>query len=259
MQLRRPILNFLKRVSLAVCALGFVLPLVGCDPGEPPDERLTLRIFVTRDLENVVHDLRPLYLQDHPDVRIEFSGGETQSLALQAAAGDKPDLLITNDGEVFNNMIPPASSVDPCLADDMVVISSDADADMAEFTTGADPVAIVMESAPAGAETRLALQVIDAWTSVELRAQRSQTVADVISRVQAGDIRFGVVYTSSVAAADDDVHVVGVLRMPNGAALTYYAGAFSDEGRAFSNWMRSSPEAARIAEQAGFRVVEPSR
>jgi len=261
MQPLRPILSRLRRTVPAACALGLaLLTLGGCDPGEPPDERIVVRIFVVSELEEVVNELRHLYTQDMHDRRVELSGGDTQSLALQAAAGDKPDLLITNDTEVFRNLIPPARSVTPWLADDMVVISSDADASMSDFTTGAEPVAIAMETLPAGAETRLALQVIDAWSSVELRAVRTQTVDEVVSRVRSGDARFGVAYTSTVASAGGDgVHIVSALRLPNGTAITYAAGAFSDEGRDFSDWMRSSPEAGRIAERAGFRLADEGR
>lgn len=201
-------------------------------------------------------------------VTISYAG--SGALARQIIAGAEADIFISAATEWMDAVeeagLVAADSRRDLLGNTLVLIAHGKDApavmidgslDLPALLGGGHLAMAMVDSVPAGQYGKAALQTLGLWEAVEPHVAQADNVRAALALVARGEAPFGIVYSTD-AAAGDEVSIVGTFPESSHPPIIYPAAllARGDDGAAQAFFKAlSSPEAARVFEAAGFRVL----
>lgn len=259
----------MKRLSLALAAIGAALVLSACEPAktDPAADVQGPVVFAAASLTDVLGEIGDLYeAAGHPAPRFSFAA--SSALARQIEQGAEADVFISADEDWMNyvadkKLIDTASRL--ILATNTLVLAAPAKApfhldlapgmDLAGALKGgrlslADP-----DSVPAGKYARKALEHFGVWASVEGSVVRAENVRAALRYVETGDAAAGIVYGTDAKAAGNSVKVVGTFPAASHTPITYPAAVLAGKGegggKAFLEFL-GSEQARNVLAAAGF-------
>lgn len=243
---------------VALAATG-LLVTAGCDDtGGGDGQRLT--VFAAASLTEPFGQLAEQFEADHPGVEVVTSFDSSASLAAQVVAGAPADVVATADIATMQIL-----EDDDLLAEPPVPFASNAMALVVppDNPSGIDDVTDLQEadyvacteSAPCGS---LAADVLDQAGVTNDPRSLEVDVKAVLTKVVLGEADAGLVYSSDVVAAGDEVEEVP---LPEGVTATTQdtigVTADSDEKDLAEEFVDLvlSPEGQRALGEAGFGAV----
>lgn len=241
-----------------------VLPLsaflASCDGPEPTAPRRVesvrvVQVYASAGVEPLLERLAPLYERSHPRTDVVIDFGNSLSFAVDLDAGTTADVFISAAPGVIDKMSRPPTMIAPWrLRSPLVLIAREGvDLGLDDLDADGVEVAIVSENSQTGEFTRLALRRLDLWRELDGRLVRRVDAGAVVSDVASGGADLGIV-NSTDAAGVEGVRVVSRLDLPESVELVFAIGAYTEAGRALTDWM-ALEEAREMATAAGFEVV----
>ncbi len=247
----------MKKALLPALACSLALAsLVGCG-GE---QSLTLRVLADASLTESFTELGRRYEKDHPGAEVELTFGDSAGLAEQLDDGAEADVFAAANATDMDVVVE-AGHADQ--AEDFaknrleIIVPPENPGKVQELADLADPrlrVALCQAQLPCG---RLAAEVFArTQLSVEAAAEEADAQA-VVTRVSLGEVDAGVVFTTDVRAAGDDVHNVEIPEGQNVSAIYPIAALTHSENteaaQEFADFVVSAA-GARILVAAGLQV-----
>lgn len=244
--------------TVALAATGLLLA-TGCDnAGGGDGQRLT--VFAAASLTEPFGELAQQFEADHPGVEVVTSFDSSATLAAQVVAGAPADVVATADAATMQIL-----EDDGLLAEPPVPFASNA---MALVVPRGNPAGIddvtdlqeadyvvCTETAPCGS---LAADVLDEAGVTNDPRSLEVDVKAVLTKVVLGEADAGLVYSSDVVAAGDEVEGVP---LPEGVTATTQdtigVVADSDDQDLAGEFVDLvlSPEGQRALGEAGFGAV----
>jgi molybdate transport system substrate-binding protein len=243
-----------------VVALAVVLMsgAAACDSGD--DGRTeTIRVLAAASLTDAFGEMSESFETDHSSVDIELTFGSSSDLALQIEQGAPADVFasadeVTMQGLVDKGLIRGSPAVFALNSLAVVVAPGnpfgiDALSDLASEDL---VVALGAEDVPVGRYAREAL----ASAGVDVHPDTLETDAKaIVTRIAVGEADAGIVYTTDVNAAGDDVSGVPI-PVAHNVVARYPIGLIGEADAAAAEFVDlvTSAEGRAILETHGFGV-----
>lgn len=238
--------------------------------GESPqvDAQQSVLILAAASTSDAVQEIAHEFEQQHPGTSVRASFGASSTLAQQIVAGARADLFLSASSQwadVLEQKGLVAKRVD-LLGNRLVVVvpadsplkisSPDALADgQVRRLALADPAAV-----PAGVYARAALEKLGLWERLSPRVAAGADVRQALDFVATGAAAAGIVYASDVVA-QNKVRIACEFPAEYSQDIRYplvlVKGAGPDAAKLLE--FMSSPEALRVFERYGFRLLEGAR
>lgn len=242
-----------------LCALGSCLALtslVGCG-GDP---NVTLRVLADSSLTESFTELGRQFEKDHPGSKVEITFGPSADLAEQVDGGPAADVFAAASASDMDALVEADHAEKPeDFAKNRLEIAVPADNPgnvqaLADLTEPKLKVAVCEVQVPCGKLTA------DLFAGAQLTvdaATRETDAQAVVTKVSLGEVDAGVVFTTDVRAAGDDVHNVEIPDEQNVSAAypiaTLTHSEHAEAAREFVDFVRSDA-GAKILVAAGLQI-----
>ena len=228
-------------------------------------------VAAAASLTDVMKAVEPLYVKEHPEVKLTFVYGATGMLRTQVMQGAPCDVFIGADrwfGGTSSNMaeVVAVESVRVVAANTLVVVAGKdnvvtGDA-LSSWLDGAKKIGIGNPaSVPAGRYTKKLLESEKLWGACAPKCVRGTNVREVLLWLRQGVVDVGFVYGSDLAAANGaQLKTLAEYASPGGTAIELAGGITKSakhpsEGQAFLNYLKTH-EAVDVFRGLGFRAAE---
>lgn len=256
---------------LIACGLGLVLILMAL-LGAASARADGVLVFAAASQRNALDTVIEIYNKSSDDT-VKGAYLSSSTLARQIEQGAPADLFISANPKWMNYLeerkLIDASTRTDLFGNGLVLVAAkDSKADKVDLRKGFDLAALVGDGklavgdpdhVPAGIYAKQAMQSLGVWDSVQGKLARADNVRLAMALVSRGEAPFGIVYSSD-AVADKNVKVAGRFPEDSHRPIIYpvavTAGAQNPQGaKTFLAFLRT-PEAAKIYEGYGFRVLK---
>lgn len=244
-----------------------------------PKNQGTVVVLAASSMANVLQEIKPEYLADHPCVtNLVFSFGSSATLAAQIVNGSPADVFVsasksTMDTVTSAGVISTPSRFAKNYAAIMFYKDSKFDKNITSLLSLLDSknpdikVGLCVETAPCGSLADSVLQNAgEAYGNQSLNRDEvadteSPSVEDLVSKIEMGELDAGIVYKSDCRFSATSKKSSGCVEIPdmhNGKALNlaneYYVGAINTKAnsREFSQFVASSAFQSIIQSKHGF-------
>jgi molybdate transport system substrate-binding protein len=244
-----------------------------------PKNQGTVVVLAASSMANVLQEIKPEYLADHPCVTdLVFSFGSSATLAAQIVNGSPADVFVsasksTMDTVTSAGVISTPSRFAKNYAAIMIYKDSKFDKNITSLLSLLDSknpdikVGLCVETAPCGSLADSVLQNAgEAYGNQSLNRDEvadteSPSVEDLVSKIEMGELDAGIVYKSDCRFSATSKKSSGCVEIPdmhNGKALNlaneYYVGAINAKAnsREFSQFVVSSAFQSIIQSKHGF-------
>jgi molybdate transport system substrate-binding protein len=210
------------RIGALALAAGLAAALAGCGSGQPsgpasiPDPAPAsqiggdLTVYAAASLEPAFEQIGDWFVDEHPDVSIEFSYDGSSVLATQILSGAPVDVFTSADAPNMEKITSEArNDGEPTAfaASELAIAVAPGNplgiemlADLARAGAGAPVTVICAAEVPCGNASRALLE----RDGVELApASEEQNVTAVLTKVREGEADAGLVYLSDILRAGD--------------------------------------------------------
>jgi molybdate transport system substrate-binding protein len=228
-------------------------------------------VAAAASLTDVMKAVEPLFLRDHPGVKITFVYGSTGMLRTQLLKGAPCDVFIGADrwfGGTETNVdeVVVADSVRLVAANSLVAVTgagaSPHGGTLASWLEGARKIGIGNPaSVPVGRYTKKLLETEKLWEVSSTKFVQGSNVREVLLWLRQGVVDVGFVYGSDlVAAKDAGLKTLAEYATPSGTAVELAGGITkaaknASEGQAFLDYLKTA-EAVEVFRGLGFRVTK---
>ncbi len=212
------------RIGALALAAGLAAALAGCGSGQPsgpasiPDPAPAsqiggdLTVYAATSLEPAFEQIGDWFVDEHPDVSIEFSYDGSSVLATQILSGAPVDVFASADAPNMEKITSEArNDGEPTAfaASELAIAVAPGNplgiemlADLARAGAGAPVTVICAAEVPCGNASRALLE----RDGVELApASEEQNVTAVLTKVREGEADAGLVYLSDILRAEGEV------------------------------------------------------
>jgi molybdate transport system substrate-binding protein len=190
-------------------------------------------VFAAASLKTALDEIAADYTV-RTGVKVIVSYAGTPALARQIEAGAPADVFISASKD-WMDYLEDRSLIQPgtrrnLLSNRLVLISSLPRTFRRPIETGADVTTLLgeerfsmalVESVPAGQYGKEALTSLGVWEDVKDQVIQSENVAQALRLVASGEVPFGIVYYSDLAAGGDPVRLVGVFPEQSHSPIIY--------------------------------------
>ncbi|HEY4302562.1 MAG TPA: molybdate ABC transporter substrate-binding protein [Candidatus Didemnitutus sp.] len=228
-----------------------------------------LTVFAAASLTDVLQEISPAYVAQHPGDSVHFNFAASSTLARQIAEGAPADVFISADeakmdGLEKHGVIAPGTRRSLLSNVLVVVVPADSTHAIATPEDLANPAVRHLALAephtvPAGIYARSWLEKIGLWRRVADRIVATENVRACLAAVTAGNADAGIVYRTD-AVSSPRVRVALVITGPAAPDISYPVAVIRRPGAApsardFAVFL-AGPEARRLFEKYGF-IVRP--
>lgn len=196
----------MRRPAVLGIVTAIVLPLVGCGGGS---DRTELTVFAAASLTSTFEVFEQSFEESHPDADVRLSFGGSSDLVAQIEEGAAADVFASADQPTMDRLISShATGPDPVEFATNTLVAVVAAGNPLRISTMADlartdvDLVVCAPEVPCGRAARTAA---DGQGVALTPVSEEQSVTDVLAKVRAGEADVGLVYTSDVRAAGDDV------------------------------------------------------
>ena len=227
-----------------------------------------LILSAAASLQNVLEEIKQLYLTKHPQTNITFNFGSSGSLQHQIEQGAPIDLFISAAPQQMNNLAAKKLLLNETRQDlvqnQMVLVTSqnnksiDSFNDLASNSTGQIALG-EPNSVPAGKYAREILTNLDLIDDLKPRAVYGKDVRQVLNYVATGNIEAGIVYRSDLATAKK-IKMVATAPPATHSPVVYPVAVIKDSNhpeaaRQMLEFL-FTPEAQEIFKRHGFAPID---
>lgn len=268
MNIRRKI-RFSKRgrgVRYQVLLLCVLLggSLTGCTRGQEQPE---LMVGAAASLEPVLKEIKAVYSEQNPDIKLSFTFAGSGTLEQQIREGAPIDVFLSasqkqvtsleEDGLIMNN-----SKVDLLQNELALIVPKDNKTKITGFENVQNATVIALgdpDSVPVGQYALEVFEHLDNWDEISEKATYGKDVSEVLAWVSAGNADVGVVYMTD-ALKEDSVEIVGTAPEGSHSSIIYPAAILAEtkletQAKDFVRFL-SSTEAKELFEEYGFRTTK---
>lgn len=259
----------MKRKSILLFWLAVLMIVtVACgsqvkEPEQQAAKKVELNISAAASLTDVLQELKELYIQDNPNVNVNFNFAASGALAKQIEAGAPVDVFISANQDKMNELAEQGLILKDTRQDfltNIVVLIAQKDSNIKDFTDLANPeverVAIgEPASVPVGDYSRQILTNLNIWEQVEAKLLLAKSVRQVLAYVDSGNVDAGIVYKTDAAIAENAVIVA---EAPEGShePVVYPMAVVKDsknidEAKKFVDFL-TSKKASEVLTKYGF-------
>lgn len=256
----------------ATVSLGLV---VGCNQvssnlSSQPNNAQTVELTVSAaaSLKDAMEAIKPMYVQEKPDVAITYNFGSSGSLQQQIEQGAPVDVFISAAAKQMDSLQEKGLIINETrqdlLTNRMVLIVPKDNSNIKSFgdltTNTVQKVALgEPESVPAGKYAKEALISLNLFEKVDAKAVYGKDVRQVLNYVETGNVEAGVVYETD-AKTSDRVQIVEVAPPSSHAAIVYPIAVVKEsprqnEAKEFVQFM-FTPQAKTVFKEYGFTTVQ---
>jgi molybdate transport system substrate-binding protein len=266
------ITRILKFLLWATISLGLV---VGCNQVSEDISSQTntaptveLTVSAAASLKDAMEAIKPVYVQEKPDVAITYNFGSSGSLQQQIEQGAPIDVFISAAAKQMNSLQEKGLILNETrqdlLTNRMVLIVPKKDSNVKSFEDlTSDTVQKVAlgepESVPAGKYAKEALTALNLFEKVDAKAVYGKDVRQVLNYVETGNVEAAVVYETD-AKTSDRVTIVEVVPASSHEPIVYPIAVVKesprqDSAKEFVQFM-FTPQAKAVFEKYGFTTVQ---
>ena len=249
--------------GLLLVVVGLLL-LTGC---QKKDEPSTINVFAAVGLQDVLEELKTVYIKEHPTVAIQYNFGSAGSLQQQIEQGAAADIFIPASPKHMEKLI----SEDLVLTDTKVnllknkvvlIVPSDNNAitsfeDLTKKSVTkigiGDPTSV-----PVGVYAMEVLNYYNLFEKIESKLVNGKDVREVLSWVETKNAEAGVVYETEANIAEG-VKVVATAPEDSHKPVTFPAAVLKDAqnqqgAKDFLNYLKGDEAKAKF-EKFGFTKI----
>lgn len=257
----------MRKMALLLLSLALVLSACSARPESAPAEII---VSAAASLTDVLRELQPVFVAEHPAVKLRFNFGSSGALQKQIEGGAPADLFIAAAVDPMAALVRQGmveQSAVKTAAFNRVVLIRGRSADAA-VSTWADLRSVQVKRialgnpahVPAGQYARAVLEHLNLWGAVEQRLVLGEDARQVLNYVESGEVAAGIVYRTDAAQSQK---VVIVAEAPAGSHPTVaYPMAVLKESRhaaqaqAFADFLLSE-QGKQTLTKYGFEVTQP--
>jgi len=233
-----------------------VLFLSACNK---PEEEGTIIISAAASLTDALQEVTEIFIEDHPDAKIDFNFGGSGALREQIKQGAPTDLVIFASQKDFDLLEESVDYVkkDKLLENELVLVTPK-DNDVVtsiDSLVDADKIAVgTAESVPAGKYAEQSFNSLDLTGKIEDKFVYAEDVRAVLQYVAQDEVDAGVVYKTD-ALTEDRVEIVDTFDSDLHDEIVYPVGLLTDSEllEEYYSFLQSQ-EAKDVFKKYGFKV-----
>ncbi len=225
---------------------------------------IELTISAAASLKEAMDVIKDKYQEKHPQVHLKFNYGASGSLQQQISQGAPVDLFFSAAEDKYNVLVEQGNiakedGVD-LLENELVLVVPNDDRSIKGFKdlmkTEIDKVSIgTPEIVPVGEYARESLENNGIWDAVEPKVVYAKDVRQVLSYVETGNVKAGMVYKTD-ALISDKVKIVETADPATHTPIIYPIGIIKDSkqykaAREFYEYIQGE-EASHVFKKYGF-------
>ena len=199
-----------------------MLVMTGCSNERTGRAELTISAAVS--LKNSLDELKIIFQNENPDLKLHLNYGSSGSLYKQIVQGAPVDVLISADfvhvGDLVNNNLVNDDEYVKVLVNALVLIAKRNDISSFSDLSSSEVTSVAIghpETVPAGKYAKASLTEQQIWGKIESKVVYAKDVRQVLTYVETGQIDAGVVYKTD-AILSDKVRIVEVFESHNTSA-----------------------------------------
>jgi molybdate transport system substrate-binding protein len=266
-----------RKKSLLLSIVIFCLLLAGCSNAgnaqapAPQDTKASapvaqkeLIVSAAASLKNPMTEIKKVYEEKNPGIKLTFNFGSSGSLQTQIEQGAPADIFLSAGASQMDalekkNLLTSGTRTD-FVANDLVLVVGLNNTTIKSFQdlTKADKISIgTPESVPAGKYAQEALTKMKLWDSLKPKMVLGKDVTAVLTYVESENVQAGIVYGSD-AHESQKVKVVAAAPADSHSPIIYPGAVIAssknqDEAKAFLQYI-ASPDAQAILVKYGFKA-----
>jgi len=221
-----------------VFILGLIILFItGCAQAEGNDEKTELTISAAASMMESLNEIKDLFEQEHPDIKITYNFGGSGTLRKQIEQGGPIDLFFSASKKDYELLADAGLVKDGAavLENNLVVIqpeSAELDSFEAFLETDGQLAIGTPEAVPAGTYAKEALEAMNVWTVLEgeKRLVFTKDVQQALIHVRENSVDAGIVYLSDVVD-DNKIKVLEEIDGELHSPIEYFAAVIQQDGR----------------------------
>ncbi len=234
-----------------------------------PEETIELTVSAAASLEDAFNEMKPLFEEKHPNIKLLFNFGGSGSLQKQIIQGAPVDVFFSAAEDKYDELVD-QGIIDENQGKDMLkntlvlIVPKNAQNPITGFDAltnlGNNKFALgTPEAVPAGKYGQQTLENLGLWDKMQNNIVFTKDVRQVLTYVETGDVAAGLVYKTD-AAVSDKVEIVAEADASNHDPIIYPVGIIKatkhmDAAETFYQYLQE-PEATDILVKYGFSVLD---
>lgn len=213
-----------KLISLFIPVV--LLVISGCSSSklEASEKKMELTISAAASLQDSMNDIKPIFEEKNPHIKINFNFGASGALQQQISQGAPVDLFFSAAEDKFDKLIEDGlidqkQGIDLIGNELVLVVPVNSNKGISSFEDliKAGQISIgTPESVPAGQYAKETLQNLNLWEDVEGKVVYAKDVRQVLTYVETNNVDAGIVYKTDAfisskvkiaATANENLHV----------------------------------------------------
>lgn len=243
-----------------------VFALSGCSASPKSDEE-TLMVSAASSLSGVMEELAAGFKVDNPDIEIVANYGSSSKLRNQIENGAPSDVFLSaseHDMDILMDAdLVKEKSVSPFAGNSLLFAAAaeiEEETDVQGMLSSVNGTLAIAEpaSVPLGGYTKLALEEMGIWQSLEGKMIYAKDARQVVTYLESGNAQAGIIYASDAKLSET---VNQMSKMPIESAKIIYPAAIIENSSQQQNAEKFmlfilSDEGQKIIEDFGFLPAE---
>lgn len=232
-------------------------------------EKIELTISAAASLEDAFNEIKPVFEEEHQNIKLFFNLGGSGALQKQIIQGAPVDIFFSAAEDKFDELVS-KGIIDPNQSKDMLknslvlIIPKDSKDSIKGFEdlVKVDDKKIALgtpEAVPAGNYGKQTLESLGLWEQIQSNLVFAKDVRQVLTYVETGNAAAGMVYKTD-ALTSDKVTVVTEAASDSHDPIVYPAGIIKsskniEEANIFYQFLQEK-KAKDIFKKYGFNVLD---
>lgn len=227
-------------------------------------ENIELTISAAASLKDSMDVIQHTYQEEHPEVTLKFNFGASGSLQQQISQGAPVDLFFSAAEDKFDLLVEEGIIANEdgldLLGNELVLVVPKEEQSIKGFEDLAkaevDKISIgTPETVPAGKYAKESFEKQGIWEEIESKVVYAKDVRQVLSYVETGNVKAGIVYKTD-ALVSDKVEIVASANPATHTPIIYPVGIIKaskqyEAAKEFYEYLQSD-DALKVFEEYGF-------
>lgn len=237
---------------------------IGCDGRKRQTELL---VGAAASLEPVLEEMKAVYLEQNPDIKLSFTFASSGTLEQQIKEGAPIDVYLSASPKQVKSLeedglIMDDSRVDLIRNELALIVPKTKETIITDFKDVQNAAVIALgdpASVPVGQYAVEVFKNLDNWEDIKDKTTYGKDVSEVLAWVSAGNAEIGVVYVTD-AIKEDKVEIVSIALEGSHSPIIYSVVIIKEtehetQARDFIRFLGSN-KAKEIFEEYSFRTFE---
>ncbi|MCJ8007051.1 molybdate ABC transporter substrate-binding protein [Lederbergia wuyishanensis] len=249
--------------------LIIILTSLGCSNNNSHtfDTNVELTISAAASLQNALNDIKLIFEEENPHIKLNFNFGASGALQQQISQGAPVDLIFSAAEDKFNKLVEDGrinqeQGID-LIGNELVLVvpvGSNKGIKSFEDLVNAKQISIgTPEAVPAGQYAKETLVNLKLWGKLEKKIIYAKDVRQVLTYVETNNVDAGIVYKTD-AFISSKVNIVATAKESTHAPIIYPVGVIKDsphqkEAQRLYEFLQNET-AIEIFEKYGFKGLK---